>query len=151
MEVSDSKMREDRLNQTRQSVKKFFYAIFDACHSETQAPNRELLQFIDKLSSPGSLPAENFLHEYEKKRLRLHENGTLDEATGHNEKRMITVLFVLVKLLIGQGLMNLSKTGLKYDIADTFKRQAILNCRIVASVIVYVCLDYIDSFMQGYS
>ena len=75
----------------------------------------------------------------------------MDEATGHNEKRMITALFILVKLLIGQGLMNLSKTGLRYDIADTFKRQAILNCRIVASVIVYVCLDYIDSFMQGYS
>jgi hypothetical protein len=47
--------------------------------------------------------------------------------------------------------MNLSKTGLKYEIPDTFKRQAILNCRIVASTIVYVCLDYLDSFLQGYS
>jgi len=46
--------------------------------------------------------------------------------------------------------MNLSKTGLKYEIADSFKRQAILNCRIVASTIVYVCLDYLDSFLLGY-
>ena len=105
---------------------------------------------MDKLSSPRSLPAENFLLEYEKKRLKFHEDGTLDEATGHNEKRMIISIFLMIKVLVGQGLMNLSKTGLNYDIPDTIKRQAILNCRIVASIIVYVVLDYIDSFMQVY-
>ena len=84
------------------------------------------------------------------KRLKLNEDGRLDESTGHNEKRMIIGIFILVKIMIGQCLMNLAKTGLKYEIADSFKRQAILNCRIVASIIAYVTLDYIDGFMQGY-
>ena len=82
-------------------MKKFLYCIFDACHAESQAPSKQFLQFINQISSPGSLPAENFLHEYEKKRLKFHEDGTLDEAVGHNEKRMIVAVFLLVKVLVG--------------------------------------------------
>jgi len=77
---------------------------------------------MDKMSSPNSYTAENFLLEYESKRLAIREDGQLDDSTGHNEKRMMITLYLLVKILIGQGLMNLAKTGLKYEIVDSFKR-----------------------------
>jgi len=35
MEVADSRLKEDRLNQARQTVKKFLYSIFDALHAES--------------------------------------------------------------------------------------------------------------------
>jgi hypothetical protein len=50
MEVADSRLKEDRLNQARQTVKKFLYSIFDAIHAESQAPNKQLLTFIDSIS-----------------------------------------------------------------------------------------------------
>jgi len=33
MEVAESKVKEDRINHARLTVKRFFYAIFDALHA----------------------------------------------------------------------------------------------------------------------
>lgn len=58
---------------------------------------------------------------------------------------MMLGMFLIIKLLVMRVLMKTSQSGLVYELPDDFKEDAARNCKLVASVISQVCIDYIDS------
>jgi hypothetical protein len=110
-----------------------------AAACDIQRVPQPLLMFFNNLCKPKAIIPDNFLTEFEMIRIPSDSYGNMGNIDQTHIK-LISSMFVIGKVLLVKILMNPTKMGIPVK----FSEKALLNFKILASVLYHNFLEYVE-------